>query len=52
MNTAPDEASAALARIRDQQEQVIRAALVPTWCWRTIGVGMLAIGAAYFVDPR
>jgi hypothetical protein len=46
MNTAPDEARAALARIRDQQEQVIRAALVPTWYWWTIGVGMVAIGAA------
>lgn len=45
MNAAPDEASAALARIRDYQEQVIRAALVPTWYWWTIGVGMVAIGA-------
>jgi len=46
MNTAPDEASAALAQIRDQQEQVIRAALIPNWYWWAIGVGMVAIGAA------
>ena len=46
MNTAPDEASAALAQIRDRQEQVIRAALIPTWYWWAIGVGMVAIGAA------
>jgi hypothetical protein len=46
MNTAPDEASAALAQIRDHQEQVIRAALIPPWYWWAIGVGMVAIGAA------
>jgi hypothetical protein len=46
MNTAPDEASAALAQIRDHQEQVIRAALIPRWYWWAIGVGMIVIGAA------
>lgn len=46
MNTAPDEASAALAQIRDRQEQVIRAALIPRWYWWAIGAGMVAIGAA------
>jgi len=46
MNTAPDEASASLAQIRDRQEQVIRAALIPNWYWWAIGVGMVAIGAA------
>lgn len=46
MNTAPDEASAALADIRDRQEQVIRAAVIPNWYWWAIGVGMVAIGAA------
>ena len=46
MNTAPDEASAALAQIRDRQEHVIRAALIPNWYWWAIGVGMVAIGAA------
>lgn len=45
MGTAPDEARAALAQIRGHQEQVIRAALIPTWYWWTIGVGMVAIGA-------
>ena len=50
MTTAPDEASAALAQIRDHQEQVIRTALIPTWYWWAIGVGMVATGAA--VDTR
>lgn len=50
MNTAPDEASAALAQIRDHQEQVIRAALIPNWYWWAIGVGMVVIGTA--VDSR
>lgn len=45
MNTAPDEASEALAQIRSRQEQVIKAALIPTWYWWVIGVGMVAIGA-------
>lgn len=39
MNTAPDEASAALAQIRDRQEQVIRAALIPIWYWWAICFG-------------
>jgi hypothetical protein len=46
MNTAPDEASAALAQIRDHQERVIRAAIIPNWYWWAIGIGMVAIGAA------
>jgi hypothetical protein len=46
MNTAPDEASAALAQVRGHQEHVIRAALIPAWYWWAIGVGMVAIGAA------
>lgn len=50
MNTHPDEASAALAEIQSRQEQVIRAALIPTWYWWAVAVGMVVIGAA--VDTK
>jgi hypothetical protein len=41
-----DEAAAELAVIRRHQQQVIKAALVPAWCWWVMAVAMVAIGAA------
>ena len=46
----PDEAAGALAEIRQRQERVIDAVLVPGWYWWVIAAGMVAIGAA--VDTR
>ncbi len=42
----PEEAASALAEIRQQQEQVIDAILVPRWYWSGVGAAMLAVGAA------
>jgi len=42
----PDEAASVLAGIRQQQEQVINAVLVPAWYWWAVAAGMVAIGAA------
>ncbi len=42
----PEEAANALAGIRQQQEQVIDAILVPRWYWSAVGTAMLAVGAA------
>lgn len=46
----PDEAISALAEIRQRQEKVIDAVLVPAWYWWVVAAGMVAIGAA--VDTR
>ncbi len=46
----PDEATSALAGIRQQQGRVIDAILVPAWYWWAVAAGMVAIGAA--VDTR
>ena len=40
------EAAAELAEIRRRQQQVIKAALVPVWCWWVMAAAMVAIGAA------
>jgi uncharacterized membrane protein len=40
------EAAAELAEIQRQQEQVIKAALVPVWYWWVIAAAIVAIGAA------
>jgi hypothetical protein len=42
----PDEATSALAQIRQQQGKVIDAVLVPSWYWWAVAAGMVAIGAA------
>jgi hypothetical protein len=42
----PDQAAAALADIRQRQEHVIDAVLVPPWYWWVVAAGMVAIGAA------
>jgi hypothetical protein len=42
----PDEAASALAGIRQQQEQVIDAVLVPSWYWWVVAPMMVAIGGA------
>lgn len=39
-------AEAELAEIRRRQQQVIKAALVPAWCWWVMAAAMVAIGAA------
>ncbi len=40
------EAAAELAEIQRQQEQVIKAVLVPVWYWWVIAAAIVAIGAA------
>jgi hypothetical protein len=40
------EAAAELAEIQRRQGQVIKAALVPVWCWWTLAAGIVAMGAA------
>ncbi|GAB4061350.1 hypothetical protein [Catellatospora paridis] len=42
----PDEAAQALARIREQQEQVIDALSIPDWYWWLLGGLTLALTAA------
>ena len=42
----PDEATSALAQIRQRQGSVIAAVLVPAWYWWAVAAGMVAIGAA------
>lgn len=42
----PDEAAQALARIREQQEQVIDALSIPDWYWWLLGGLTLALAAA------
>jgi hypothetical protein len=42
----PDDATSALAQIRQQQSKVIDAVLVPGWYWWAVAAGMVAIGAA------
>ncbi|WP_155375714.1 hypothetical protein [Catellatospora vulcania] len=42
----PDEAAQALARIREQQEQVIDALSIPDWYWWLLGGLILALTAA------
>jgi hypothetical protein len=42
----PDEATSALAQIRQRQGKVIDAVLVPGWYWWAVAAGMVAIGAA------
>jgi hypothetical protein len=42
----PDEATSALAQIRQQQGKVIDAVLVPAWYWWAVAAGMIVIGAA------
>jgi hypothetical protein len=42
----PDEAASALAGIREQQEQVIHAVLVPSWYWWAVAALMVVIGGA------
>jgi hypothetical protein len=42
----PDEATSALAQIRQRQAKVIAAVLVPAWYWWAVAAGMVAIGAA------
>ncbi len=49
-NLRPDEATSALAEIRQRQGNVIDAVLVPAWYWWAVAAGMVAIGAA--VDTR
>ena len=39
-------AEAELAEIRRRQQQVIKTALVPAWCWWVLAAAMVAIGAA------
>jgi hypothetical protein len=46
----PEEAANALAEIRQRQEQVINAVLVPNWYWWAVAAAMVAIGGA--VDSR
>jgi FtsH-binding integral membrane protein len=45
-NLQPEEATTALAEIRQRQETVIDAVLVPAWYWWVVAAGMVAIGAA------
>jgi hypothetical protein len=40
----PDEAQAALAEIRQRQDQVIEGTLVPTWYWWAVAVPMVGLG--------
>lgn len=42
----PDQAAAALADIRQRQQHVIDAVLVPPWHWWVVAAGMVAIGVA------
>ena len=42
----PEEAASALAEIRQRQQQVIDAVLVPQWYWGAVAIAMVAIGAA------
>ncbi|NUT37056.1 MAG: hypothetical protein HOV79_28705 [Hamadaea sp.] len=42
----PDEAAAALAQIRDRQEQVIDVAMIPVWYWWLVGGLIVLLGAA------
>jgi FtsH-binding integral membrane protein len=42
----PDEATSALAEIRQRQGSVIDAVLVPAWYWWAVAAAMVAIGAA------
>ena len=44
--TTGAEAAAELAEIQRQQEQVIKAVLVPVWYWWVIAAAIVAIGAA------
>jgi predicted branched-subunit amino acid permease len=44
--TTGAEAAAELAEIQRQQEQVIKAVLVPVWFWWVIAAAIVAIGAA------
>jgi hypothetical protein len=46
----PEEAARALTEIDQQQEQVIRLAVIPNWYWWAIAVSMVAFAAA--VDTR
>lgn len=42
----PDEATRALAQIRDRQEQVINVTVIPAWYWWLVGSLIVALPAA------
>ena len=50
--TTGAEAAAELAEIQRQQEQVIKAVLVPVWFWWVIAAAIVAIGAARDAGTR
>jgi hypothetical protein len=45
-DAAGADAAAGLAEIQRRQEDVIKTALVPAWCWWVIAAALVAIGAA------